>query len=103
DHGIEAHGDHVTDALVHVHRGAIIVVGSDTGLDGPLIVGQRLLGDEIDGAAHRTAPAEHRIGAVGDFHLLDIVGLIAVHDRTAANAIDRDVVIGGITAQRDPI
>ena len=105
-HQVEAHGAVGADAiqgLVAVQGQAVVVVGTQAAADAGEIAAQRLLGDLVDAAAGGAAAAEHRIGALDDFHRLDVEGVGAVGLGAVAQAIDLHVGVGAEAADIDAV
>ncbi|MDZ7782950.1 MAG: hypothetical protein U5K56_08465 [Halioglobus sp.] len=90
---VDAKGAVVVDRLIDVHRGALIVLCTDTELDAIGGEPDRVFGDEVDGTAGRTAAGDRRVRPLHNFELFHVerVAEVVAH---IPDAVDLDVVAG---------
>ncbi|MNH03651.1 hypothetical protein D3C79_629200 [compost metagenome] len=94
---------HAFQWLVAVQGHAVVVVGTDAAAQAGKCLVLGLLADDVDATAGSAGTAEHRVGALDDFDLLDVEGVGAVGLRTVAQAVDLDVAVGREAADVDAV
>ena len=99
----DTHREGRTDHLVDVNRHALGPVRAERGvLVVEALLGRRLLGDDVDGAAGGAAAGERRGGPAQDFDLLG-EEVLADADTGIADTVDEDVVADIEAADEEPV